>query len=371
MLEKTMKINLYNMAYCWAYKYQQDNYKDIIKEGVTFDSRIDTDLLINYMFNTLGHQFVYADTIEEFLSRNQVFFAMHATEITELLNTLEYEYEPLENFRRSEELEHKANDTSDVNEKTDTHTTESITGENSVEGTNEGTNSSTDTLDKSGTISDKSNNSGSDVLDRTGTVKDDGTKNDTTSDILIKSESNNGNIDKTLNSTVEHTVSPYDVSTYQPSTKDATSQTENTTTTETNSGEDERTITVNGTTGNTQTLNTKDSRAITGESTNTQTLNTKDSRSVSGNDKVTISKTETDKNDRTRDDGVTRTYGKEGTFNSNDNNMIRGLNGLFTTQNLIEQQRNVVQFNIITWITNKYQDEVMFNVFDSRNEVRF
>ena len=46
-----------------------------------------------------------------------------------------------------------------------------------------------------------------------------------------------------------------------------------------------------------------------------------------------------------------------------EDNTIRGLNGLFTTQQLIKQEREIAEFNVYQWIVNKYMEELFICVF--------
>ena len=168
---------------------------------------------------------------------------MWGAQISKLLDTTEYEYEPLENYRRIEDMKH-----TDSNKKTET---EGITGES---------NSSDKTTGSTSTSNDKS-------------------------------------------STVEDKTSAFNESVYQPD-KQSTDTGKAT-------GKEDRTDESTGTTKN----------------------------------KTDRSKTE------------------ERNASAKDNNTIRGLNGLFTTQQLIKQEREIDEFNVYQWIVNKYMEELFICVF--------
>lgn len=78
---------------------------------------------------------------------------------------------------------------------------------------------------------------------------------------------------------------------------------------------------------------------------------------VSGKD--THSETET--NDTS--ESSTRKYSRDNQFDSTDDNYVHGNNGLFTVQHLIEEQRKLVDFNVIDWIVNKYMKEGFLLVY--------
>ena len=56
-------------------------------------------------------------------------------------------------------------------------------------------------------------------------------------------------------------------------------------------------------------------------------------------------------------------YTKGTTNGKTEDNSIRGLNGLFTTQQLIKQEREIAEFNVYQWIVTKYMEELFICVF--------
>lgn len=207
----------------------------MITTGITIDSRIDTELLVGLIFQYCGAMTPVYNTSTTFVWANQLFFKNWYWQIGQLLDTLEYDYEPLENFRREEDL-------------------------------------------KRGTSEDTSAN---------------------TTEQESNESSSNGTTSQSGNNTEETKVSAYNESLYQPQQQVTNNYSDN------------------------------------GSATNTA--------------------------NSARDLGRKRTENR--TFGAKEDNLIKGLNGLFTSQNLIEQQRDVVQFNVYMWIVKKYQETMMYGVF--------
>ena len=234
----------------WALRNNSNEPTEMLKQA-KFDSRIDTDLLVGKIIEVCGNMTPVHNTTDSFLYFHKLFFKMWEKQISKLLDTMDYEYEPLDNYRRSETLRH--GEASTKNE------TEGVTGE--------------------------------------------GTSQQSSSD----SREGSTNSSSTNNSTAEHKTSAYNESLYQPESQD----------------------TENG----------------------TETGNTSKSESGSSNS----SGLTTSKNDRTLNDVRTAS--------SNDDNDIHGLNGLFTTQQLIKQEREIAEFNVYQWIVTKYMEELFICVF--------
>lgn len=51
------------------------------------------------------------------------------------------------------------------------------------------------------------------------------------------------------------------------------------------------------------------------------------------------------------------------TIRRKEDNIIRGNNGMYTSQQLVEQQRNLQEFNVYMWIVRKYSNELFYGVF--------
>lgn len=72
---------------------------------------------------------------------------------------------------------------------------------------------------------------------------------------------------------------------------------------------------------------------------------------------------ETKDQDTTREVKDKREYDRTRDFNSNDDNVATGINGLTTRQDLIIKQRKVVKFNIYNWIVEKFECEYFLSVY--------
>ena len=226
----------------WAIKNNSNNPMEMLKQG-EFDSRINLDLLAGKIVQVCGAMSPVYNTTDSYVYFHKQFFMMWKSQISKLLDTTEYDYEPLENYRRVEDMKHT---------ETDNRTeTEGITGES---------NSSDESSGSTNTSSDKS-------------------------------------------STVEDKTSAFNESVYQPD-KQSTDSGKAT-------GTEQRSDTSSGTTKN--------------------------------------------KTDRNKTEGRNNS--------AKDDNIIRGLNGLFTTQQLIKQEREVAEFNVYQWIVNKYMEELFICVF--------
>ena len=206
----------------WAIKNNSDNPMEMLKQG-EFDSRIDMDILTGKIVQVCGAMTPVYNTTESYTYFHKLFFKTWGVQIKKLFDTMDYEYEPLENYRRVEDLK------SDTSENT------------------------------------SGNENG----------------NDSTS-------SNSQN-----SSTVENKTSAYNENLYQPESQ------------ETEQG---------NSSGSTNGQNHKD-------------------------------------------------YTREKKSGVKEDNTIRGLNGLFTTQQLIKQEREIAEFNVYQWIVNKYMEELFICVF--------
>lgn len=206
----------------WAIKNNSDNPMEMLKQG-EFDSRIDMDILTGKIVQVCGAMTPVYNTTESYTYFHKLFFKTWGVQIKKLFDTMDYEYEPLENYRRVEDLK------SDTSENT------------------------------------SGNENGND-----------------------SSSSNSQN-----SSTVENKTSAYNESLYQPESQ------------ETEQG---------NSSGSTNGQNHKD-------------------------------------------------YTREKKSGVKEDNTIRGLNGLFTTQQLIKQEREIAEFNVYQWIVNKYMEELFICVF--------
>ena len=282
----------------WALRNNSNEPTEMLKQA-KFDSRIDSDLLVGKIIEVCGSMTPVHNTTESFLYFHKLFFKMWEKQISKLLDTLDYQYEPLENYRRAEKLTLNAN--------------ENITGNNSVSGSNTNNESSTakDTYKDSSKSSSTSTATGSETF----TSASSGSETNSTND----------------SSTAEEKTSAFNESVYQP---------ENQTT---------KSSSVNG------------SKSISNESSSSN--NSSNNSSGSENTESSSEDNRESTNTYSRTNQQNSNYTKGTTNGKTEDNTIRGLNGLFTTQQLIKQEREIAEFNIYQWIVTKYMEELFICVF--------
>ena len=103
-------MNLIDLMEIWALKNNNTEPMGMLKQG-EFDSRIDLDLLSGKIVEVCGAMMPVYNTTDSYSYFHKLFFKMWMPQIKRLLDTMDMEYEPLENFRRSEELNHNTTDT--------------------------------------------------------------------------------------------------------------------------------------------------------------------------------------------------------------------------------------------------------------------
>lgn len=69
------------------------------------------------------------------------------------------------------------------------------------------------------------------------------------------------------------------------------------------------------------------------------------------------------KGKNTRGDTSKDSYKKDNTINEDETKKVHGMNGNYSYQKLLEDQRRVAEFNVYQWITNKYMEVMMLCVF--------
>lgn len=192
-----------------------------------FDPRINKDVLAMQICEVCGAMTPVYNTTDSFVVFHDQFFKMWKTQISKLLDTMEYDYKPLENFRKESERE--------------LHNIE----------------------DRDDTRNSKANR--------------------------------NENYSTSSSSAAEHKVSAYNESAYQPDT------------------------------------------------------NEEDKTNGSGNSG--------------RNDSMEEGYTKDSKFDENEKEYVHGLSGMYSTQQLLKQEREVAEFNVYQWIVKKYQEVMMINIF--------
>lgn len=228
------KVNLIDLLEIASLKSGSKGELEIL-EDIEIDERVDKEVLAQEIVVKCGAMCPVFNTSWSFIYWHKHWFELHKREISELCNTLEYQYIPTESYSRYDDLKHNATSNTGLDE----------------------------------------------TVGRT------------------RKEERGLEVNGTENSTTENQTSAYNESLYQP-----------------------------------------ESKTIFDDSNG---------------------RSEQEKRDSEEDES--RKYTRDNTFDSKDNNYVHGNNGLFTVQHLIEEQRKLVQFNVIQWIVGKYMQEGFLLVY--------
>lgn len=243
--------------------------------NITLDSRIDRKIFAMNLLQECGSMVPKWNNTTQFEWGHRLWFETHQKEISDMIDTTEYEYNPIENYVLHEETE-------DVTVR-----------DNQVK----------DTFGEGYLTTYKDNKDESDIHDM--------------------SHSKNGNdttmteYGRTLDS--EHKVSAFNESQYQPQYQD----------TEKSGGSDKEITTYNS--------NLNDNGTI----------------------KHTADNTLTETNKR-NGDNLKEIDDQEQRKIIHD---AHGNTAMYTTQDLIKQQREIIMFNVITWLVNWYKNDNMLLIY--------
>lgn len=273
MRTQALGMTMVDLCDLWSTLKGKDGLE--LLTNISIDKRIDVNLLMKNMLGELGGMIPKWTNTTQFEWGHRLWFETHYENISDMLDTLEYEYNPIENYILEEnDVEHTVRD----NKYVDTF------GEGYK-------NTIVDKQDETNTHDMTHGHNGTDTEDV-----------------------NYGRTDDN-----EHKVSAFNESVYQPQSQD--------------SGK------LGGTDTTTDTYNssTNDNGTIKHEADNTKT----EDHQRSGDN---THKTDDDEN-------FTR------------NHKAHGNTAMYTTQDLIKQQREIIQFNIITWIINWYKNDNILLIF--------
>ena len=295
--------------------YNINNGKDLddigaIFEDIELDERLDKDVLAGVLLDECGAMTSIYNVTSTFKYFSNLFFKKYKWNIKKLVDTLEFEYDPLKN-RQLEWTE-----TSDIQQNlvTDEGVSESRTKGN--------TGTQTNTLDEKieGTYTDE--------------VKDEFSEEDS------KSETDRTTTTETkvtdFDSTETNTVSAMNSNNYLPDTKREVSSD----TTEDTDGSENKSISVAGEKSSTDEKKSEGSDTKETDATSIRTDNLTESIAA---------QTDRDKNEDL-DWDETDTHEESGTVNTD-------------YQSLIEKERKVAQFSIYSWIAKKYAKELFLLVY--------
>lgn len=303
----------------WEYHHPESN--DFFQDFV-IDARIDRELLKGSILYEIGGLECVDWNSECLWKHFDIFFRKWEIPIKQLLNTAEYEYNPMLN------VDYQINRNLGKNVVRDL-------GKDIVR---ELTSAIKQTLEES-----KTHDEGTST-NSTRKITDDysDTKNNTHSDTDTGSETVDGTLD--VNETVIHAVSafdqidPKDSSTFHDSDRTTRDESSNkkTDSTDTNTGNWNET---------TKSDNVRD-----------------DVLNETGTKDITLTTNQTDNSDRKDDETTNTTENEQTDTKESEGTHKEGIDGV-TNQSLIEQQRKVVVFNVLNWIVDKVAKEFVVGVW--------
>lgn len=251
-------------------------------------------------------------------------FTVKQWTIEHLINVINAEYSPIENYDRYEDI------------------TDSSTGSETEHNTGRynDTHSGTDMESSSGTYNDTHSGNDKESSSGTDTEKSSGKYNDTHSG--NDKESNSGNIKN--NDTTENTVSAYNSSSYQPDTKETVSKNE--------THADDKTFTHGHKLSNTH----EDNKNFTHENDKTFTHGHK------------LSNTHEDDKTFTHGHTLSNTHEDDKTVSRSGDNTrtahLHGNIGVTTNQQLIEQELELLRhFDIYGYIAERFEEDNMLMIY--------
>lgn len=295
----------------WEYHHPQvDNYFD----GMEIDPRINKETLLEAMLEEIGELEIVDHNSIALRRHFEIFFRKWSIPIKELMDTTEYEYDPMVNFDYQVQRNLGRNVVRDLGRDIVRELTQAL----------------------------KKNMVGKDVLDEDTTKKQERSRTDTFSGNESNTHNDNDVYDETNaeDTTVRHYVSAYN----QLSPSDADTYSDRDVTDMDGSK--------HSTNDNTGTYNTK--------TDNTDTI--EDNVSENGTKDSTTDRTEDTTQNRTDNEG-TKTNEDETTNTSEDEGTHKVGIDRITHQELVESQRSVVQFCIINWIIDHIAKEFIVGVW--------
>lgn len=332
--------------------YQCDN---TLFDDIVLDSRVNKDILINdILINSDGRP-----TLSAYWQTQKVmidnWFISHSTIISKLIDTTQFDYDPIANYDRREEYEdtRQNNNLSVSNGTTNTNgtdnnthqTTDSGTDTIKVTGTDKQIYSNTHTIDRTGT--DNNTKSGTEKLDKTG--------DDTTTVEAFGNATDNSS----GNTTQTNTVAGYNSDTFVNHDKVSSNNTNQTTTTSKN----DTTTTLTHDTLDTTTYNVSDKKTIALKDVDAHTGS--DSLERGTTEATTYGKANNGTDNRTIKTDTNTTFDKSdvGSEKVIHQAHLYGNIGVTTTQQMIVAERQVVLFNIYDTIVNMFCDDMLLGIW--------
>lgn len=300
-------------------------------QDIEIDARIDKEILMQLLIRECGALTPMYYEREAFWYNHKCWFKLNKEVIRRLIDTTEYEYDPLENYDWNERI--KDNGSLDRNTSGSSDSRASGSSDSNSDRTENGTTAEA----IHGTVK----NSGTDTTSTTGNRTIEG------------SEGSTGSSNRTLDSKrtddleTESKTSAYNENLYQP----------------------ESLVTNTGTVDNHETETISENKHSDRDSTETNTNkeDLKHGKIVTNDESTNGNETKTSNNKTTATDsneehGTTTGKQTDKTENNREREVL-GATGLFTKQKLIKEQREVEQFNVYEWIISKYKRECFYLVY--------
>lgn len=324
---------------------------------------LDKDTLIDNILMELGElSLVYSDP-DALKKMIKIWSKINKRPWTQLWETLLYKYNPIWNkdgtYTEARTLSTSGSDSGSM--------TDASTSGHTLSGTlSKSTVTDQDTTEAENTSRDR---------DVTTVTDQDTTKAGTTSGTLSETvdvdrdtttsstSTTSGNSSGTSSETLEHQVTGFNTDSYSPSTKDiksgSTSEQSSSTTTGSGSGADD------STTATTRTENGTSSETGTNDVTETVDETETGTRSNTGTNDITVTETGTSGETLSGTGSLQRTTSgqKSGSEAENITRREQGNIGVTTTQQMIKEQREIVQFNMYHYITEQFKERFCVMVY--------
>ena len=334
-----------------------------VAELIDNPEELDKDTLVENILFELGElSLVYSepDTLKAMI---KIWSAINKRPWTQLWETLLYKYNPIWNkdgtYVEERELTTSGTDSGTLTDATTSGTTRSGSASKTTvtdqDTTEQQTTAGTRNVE---TVTDQDTS-------KSGTTSESLTANETVDEDTTTSSTatTSGQMSGTNSETIAHNVTGFDTNSYSPNTQDVkngnTSGTSSNTTTGSGSGTTDReTDTTRTTSGTSSETGTNDVTETVDEDT-TGTLN------GSGTNDITVTETGQDSDTISGTGSLTRSTSgqKAGTEAETITRTEQGNIAMTTTQQMIKEQREIVQFNMYHYITESFKERFCVMVY--------
>lgn len=349
----------------------QETLNYTLFNDIVINEQIDKDILEACIIRTASNRSTIYQNANRFKYYSDMFFRQHKYTIDELVDTLHYDYNPIHNYDRHEEFDDKTTRdlTSNVTDTStnEVHNTQSTTSKD----TNSGTDTHTLTNSETSGGTDKNVNSGTSNVAHTGEDRDKHQGVDSQqyggNDKTVSTAEGTGSDTLTGNTTNTDSVAAFNSSAFQNQRK---SVSDNTSSTNTSSSTDTTSTTTHdrhdSTTFNSEIVNTYDSHDNRTDSFTDTTTYGKTLQS-NGNDELNyghvIDNTQSGASDSNASTSGHSISTDTGDITTKHTAHLYGNIGVTTTQQMIDAQRAIVQFDIYQLIADMWCDELLVGVY--------